>query len=490
MDIKTAIELIESGRIEEIDIDDLWEIINTLSSSAAPEAFQSLLKLQNSKIGQSLPQLNIQMQYIIEQNAQAVSKIENGFNLFALDKKGQPLHQEVMPIFNFFANIEVDNKEGSEKVNKEELFLQAAEIAKLTAKKDIYLNKNFSRLQPEDQKKTYVNTVLMAMEETAFVLVSNQILEEKFSDEKDRKSIEIESQIATKAEHEFNKIINPQSTTRFKLSNRNIISTFISEINRADRKAMLTQENTLSKELNQSVKEVDKQISKHYPETSRLLRPLAAYQYIGLISGKAGKNMYSADTIAETVHSYNPVKGRKDVSLFAFLREQPTKLKVFSRHIVISIKKAYNNIKESLAKNFSGEKFASGLMKMFMHFSNNKEKYNGVGIKTAQGNLRIVNADISRIINDKSSENKMIAWRNFGLALNKSQLGRAISGIEGKSVLNPEKAELVPEAFEDYTSVTMIDLNKKTKTNKMGNKTISPLKIISKAIMGNKSPQK
>ena len=68
MDIKKALELIESGRFEELDIDDIWELINVLSSSSEPQAFQALVKLQNSKLGQSLPQINMQMQYIMEQN--------------------------------------------------------------------------------------------------------------------------------------------------------------------------------------------------------------------------------------------------------------------------------------------------------------------------------------------------------------------------------------------------------------------------------------
>ena len=117
MDIKKALELIESGRFEELDIDDVWELINTLSVSSEPQAFQALVKLQNSKIGQSLPQMNMQMQYIIEQNAQTIEKQEKNFSLFDLDKKGQPLHKEILPIFNFFSRIEVENKEETEKVS-------------------------------------------------------------------------------------------------------------------------------------------------------------------------------------------------------------------------------------------------------------------------------------------------------------------------------------------------------------------------------------
>ena len=494
MDIKTAIELIESGRFEEIDIEDLWDIINVLSSSPDPQAFQALVKLQNSKVGQSLPQLNMQMKYIIEQNAQAVSRLENSFNLFELDKKGRPIHNEILPIFNFFEKIEIENKEDAEPVKKQDLFMQAAEVAKLTAKKDIYLNKNFSRLPAEEQKKSYIASVRMAMEESAFVLVSNQILEDDFTRQRKQETQEkpkeaipniTEKKITQRAEEEFEKIINPQSTKSFKLSNRNIISTLISEVNRTDKKALLTQENTLSKDLSKKVKEVDKLISKQYPETSRLLRPLAAYQYIGILAGKAGKNMFSADMIAETVHNYNPVKDQKDVSLFTFLREQPAKLKVFSRHIVVSVKKAYTTIREALQHGFSGEKFATGLKQMFAFFTKQgpEAKYKGMGSKTVQGNLRIVSAELSQVLNRSNTDSRYIAWRNFGQMLNKSQLGR---------VLDPEKTALVSENFDDYTTVTMIELNKKPSLIKKAKpqKISNPLKMIARAIMSEKNVRK
>ena len=177
MDVKTAIDLIESGRFSEIDIEDLWEIIEILSTSSEPAAIQALLKLQNSRIGQSLPQLNLQMQYIIEQNIKVLNNIEQDAEIFAFDKKGHPLCKALLPIYNFYKNIEVENKEDSENVTPEHLFTQALEIGRLNIKKDLALNKNFSQQKEEEQKKNYLNGLQMSMEETAFVLVSNQILE-------------------------------------------------------------------------------------------------------------------------------------------------------------------------------------------------------------------------------------------------------------------------------------------------------------------------
>lgn len=456
MDIRKALELIESGRFEELDIDDIWELINVLSSSSEPQAFQALVKLQNSKLGQSLPQMNMQMQYIMEQNINALNKLEEKFNLFELDREGKPVNSDVLPIFNFFSHVKVENKDGAEKVQPENLFSQAVDIAKLTAKKDILLDKNFSRQKAEEQQKTYANTVLMAMEETAFVLVSNQILENTLAKKHIPLSKVDRQEIALKAEKSFSEVIQPNSKSSFQLSNSNIISTFAAEINRAGNKAMLIEQNTGFKNLNNEVIKVDARIQKEYPETMQLLRPLAQYKNLGFLAGKKGRNMFGADYIAKAVHENNPAKGQKEISLFAFLEEQPAKIKSFSHNIVRSIKKAYTIMAEAISLNFSSEKWAESFKNIFLFFSHHKEdknaKYNGVGIKTLDGNLRIFSAQTSQILAQTTADKRVIAWKDFHKSILKSQIGR---------VLNPERTQLTSEKAEDYVKVTPIVLKKK-----------------------------
>lgn len=487
MDIKKALELIESGRFEELDIDDIWELINVLSASSEPQAFQALVKLQNSKLGQSLPQKNMQMQYIMEQNIQALNKEEKNFDLFALDKKGQPVHASVLPIFNFFNHVEVKNKEDVEQVKPEKLFEQAVSIAKLTAKKDILLDKNFSKQKPEEQQKNYANSVLMAMEETAFVLVSNQILEDTLTQKHTPLSKVDKAEITNKAENSFAEVIRPKSKTRFQLTNSNIISTFAAEINRAGNKAALVEKNTSSKELNNEVAKVDKKLQKEYPETMLLLRSFAQYQNMSFVAGKQGRNMFGADYIAKTVHENNPAKGQKEVSLFAFLKEQPAKIKSFSQNIVRSIKKAYMVMAEAISLKLSSEKIADGFKNMFSFFSHNKEdknaKYKGVGRQTIESNLDMVSARASQILLEQNKVDKrVIVWKDFRNTLHNSQLGRAI--------LDPERTELVSENVEDYTKVTPIILNNKNTDNKnKAPKTLvgKTVNMISKVVLSQKA---
>lgn len=474
MDLKKALELIESGRYSEIDLEDIWEIIQVLSSSSDSRAVQALMILQNSPVGHNLPQASLEMRRIMENNAQLIGQMEKLFNLFEMDKNGQPVHAEVLPIFNFFSRVQVENKPDAEPIKAEKIFSQAVEIAKNTAKKDLYLDKNFAKLKPEEQKKSYINTVLMAMEENAFVLVSNQILENVSVKKIETLTAAEKSKIASVAEKHFAAIINPQSQARFTLSNTNIIGTAFAEINRAASSAALIQENTGSKKLVENLYRLNKQLSPVYPKSFRILRPLAKAPNLSFMVGKVGENAFLANPIAAAVHNNNPAKAQKDVSMFAFLKQQPRKLKNFSKNIVTSIKRAYDNLHEVMNVGLINEKISSGFKKMFSHFANRPhEKYNGIGRKTMEGNLKIMSARVSQIMNQPAADKRVVAWKDFRNTLYSSQVGRAMAlnpELSGRAI-NPERTTLVSERQEDYTKVTTIVLERRNQVGERAEKT-------------------
>ncbi len=455
MDIKTAIDLIESGRYAEIDIEDLWEIIEILSASTEPAAIQALLKLQNSRIGQSLPQLNLQMQYIIEKNSLALEKMEQSLNLFTLDKHGKPQHKSLWPIFNFYANIEVENKTENETVKKECLFEQAVEIAKLNIKKDMLLNKNFAKQSEEEQKKNYTSDLLMSMEEMAFVLVSNQIVENAVEKKQAPLSKKDKLNIEKEAETLFHKIITGKAKGNVKLSNSNIIATFAATINNASNKADLVEKNCGSKELIKLVSETDGLFAGEYPQTFSLLRPLSPYQSMAFVAGKSGRHLYAAKTLAENIHQNNPAKAQKELSLFEFLQHQPEKLKIFSQNIVQSIKKIYQFLTDVLSYSLSSEKIAKNLKLMFSFFRSRGKNIN----KKIDNKMRIMSADASRLVKLTDNE-RVIAWKNF-----RDTYGRSLEN----GMLDPQKTELTTDDAESYVTVTNIKIKKKK---------VSPLKKI------------
>lgn len=464
MDIKKALELIESGRYEEIDLEDIWEIVQVLSSSSDARAVQALMTLQNSPVGRALPQASLEMHHIIENNARLVKNLEKDFNLFELDKSGQPVYAEVLPIFNFFSRVEIENKPGDEPVKAETLFPQAVELAKTTAKKDLFLDKNFAKLKPEEQKKSYINAVLMAIEENAFVLVSNQILENTKSENPAPMTTAEKDKIAEVAEQRFAAMINPQSNVRFKLSNTNIIGTAFAGINRIASSAALIQENTGSKQLIDSFRQLNKKLAPSYPQSFKILRQLAKAPDLGFMVSKAGEKGFFANKIAAQIHDTNPAKEQKEISLFAFLKQQPSKLKSFSRSIVTSIKKAYDNVYEAMRLGLVNEQIRSGFKKMFSHFASHpNDKYNGVGRKTMEGNIKVMSATVSRIINQPAADKRVVAWKDFRNTFYSSHIGRAmaLNPELNSHAINPERTTLVSERQEDYTKVTTIVLKRR-----------------------------
>lgn len=484
MDMEEAVELVVSGRFRDLSPEDLMLIKDVLAASADPRAVQALITLQNSPAGMNMPQAAVEMNNLIQVNARTFANIENSFNLFELDSKGRPVHSEILPVFNFFSRVQVENKPEAETVNGKDLFLQAAAVARTTAQKDLLLDKNFNKHKPEEQKKNYINAVLMAMEENAFVLVSNQIVENMTATRKGPLTEAEKEKVGIIAEKRFAAIIDPESKISFKLSNSNIIGTSIAEINRNDNFAEMIKKNTGSVKLAEELQNLDNALAQVYPKAYQFLRPLAKTSNLTLLAGNVGKTTFTADKIAAAVHNNNPAKEQKDVSLFAFLKEQPSKLKSFSRTIMVSVKKAYNNVYEAMAAGLGSQKIAAGFKKMFAYFAASKggnAKYNGVGRKTIEGNLKIMSANVSQILNQPAADKRVIAWKDFRNTLHNSQLGRAMA----LNPLNPERTTLVSERQEDYTKVTTIVLPSKQqpKTDSVIKKMIkAPVKAVSQAV--------
>ena len=148
-----------------------------------------------------------------------------------------------------------------------------------------------------------------------------------------------------------------------------------------------------------------------------------------------------------------------------------------------SVKKAYNHVYEAMAAGLDNHKITAGFKKMFAYFAaskGNNAKYNGVGRKTIDSNLKIMSANASRILNQPEADKRIIAWKDFRNTFHNSQLGRAMA----LNPLNPERTTLVSERQEDYTKVTTIVLPSKQqpKTGSLIKKMIkAPVKAVTQS---------
>lgn len=512
MDIKDAIQLIESDRLNELDIEVLWQIKDVLSSSNDPRALQYLVIFQNTAAGQSLSQKSLEMQTLINNNVMAVKAIEQGmglvakknkspdFSTLAIEKLEPPVQKALLPVFNFYKRVEIENKTTAEPVKAEKLFAQNAEIARLSALKDIYLNKNFSNLKPEEQKESYIKAFVMAMEENVFVMVSNQIVENVARSKHSNLSVQEKAKIANEVEKRFEAIINPNNQAKFKLSNVNIIGTQVAEINRLDVAAEQIKEHTTSKVLAEEVKAQDKKLSKVYPDSMMVLRPLAKAPNMGVIAGSVGLSSFAATNIAQNVHKYNPTPKDKSISLFGFLKEQPKALKAFKDNLVVSLKNVYRSIVTFIDLGYVNNKISLSWKKIANHFSkpvNNAKlpensPYKNLTQQLVNSNLSVMSRQVSRALNEKNDEKCLFIWKEFHRNVLNSPIGK---------VLNAERCLLVPEDPKDYTkevkivlphqqkeSKTEIDSrkntakNKEKSANKFISKLLKPLQIAQRAV--------
>lgn len=502
MDVKDAIQLIESDRLNELDIEVLWQIKDVLSSSNDPRALQYLVIFQNTAAGLGLSQKSLEMQTAINNNMAAVKAVEQSiglvvgknkepdFSLFNFDTLDRSLQKSLLPVFNFYKRVEVENKPSAEPVKTENLFAQNAEIARVSALKEICLNKNFARLKPEEQKDAYAKAFVMAMEENVFVMVSNQIVENVSHTKHSQLSIQEKARIANEVEKRFEAIINPNNKAKFKLSNVNIIGTQLAEVNRLDNAASQMREHTASKALTDKVLLLDKKISKTYPDAFMVLRPLAKAPNMGIIAGNVGVSSYAASNIAQAVHNNNPAAKVKAPSLFRFLKEQPKALKTFKENLLGSLKKVYRSVVTFIDLGYLNSKISLSWKKLARHFAKpvdnaklpENSPYKNLTQKLVNSNLSVMSAQVSQALNEPDDAKRLYVWKDFHKKFIASPVGQ---------VLNAERCLLVPEDPKDYTKEVKIVLPKNEKAadkvspaKGLTEKLLKPLQIVRAANRG------
>lgn len=464
MDVRDAIQLIEGGRLNELDTEVLWQIQDVLSSSNDPEAMQYLAILQGPINGSNLAQKSLEMQNVISNNIIAIQNIERNYNPFAMDFSGRPVNKSFFPIFNLYKRIEVENRSTAEEVDVTSLFVQNAEMARISGMKEVLLDKKFGNLSAQEQSSAYIKAVVMAMEENAFVLVSNQTVENQANQKRNNFSTQEKAKIANEVEKRFSAMINPANTDTFKLSNVNIIGTTVAEVNRLSNASTQILKYTGSKDLVEEVAVLDNKFSKVYPDALMVLRPLAQSPNLGMIAGGIGMSSVVAANIAEEVHRSNPAKQEQTSSMFSFFKEQPNAFKSFKDSVIGSLKKAYSSVTILMDFGYLNTKVSLGWKKMANYLSKDSKSrrldkdsnLKGIDLKTFGRDMSVLSADASKALNEKQDDKRVIAWKDFHSKFLRSPVGQA---------LNADRCLLVQEDPKEYTNLVKIVLANKTTAN-------------------------
>ena len=343
MDIQEAIRLLEAGRLEDLDLDVLWEIEEALATGLGSQGyyiqFKNIVSGQNPKfpafVQAPLAERSLAFKQVAEANVKALKGIEKEVNLFATDDKGNIKNPEAEAVFNFYRQVQIENKSHADKVTSEDFFRNLNAMAVLDAHEKIYLTPRFAELSKEEQIKAYENALLMSLQETAFILASNQEIEDReVGTAKEIKPRTIEDKLS--------QIMSGEEGSKLKISNRNLIGTLSAGMNRlrnsARRLSVMTDENHLTNE----IKAVDIQFIRSYPDNYPAMKPLSRGMGVSFIAGPVGRSSYGAWKISSALHKETGII-QKD-NLFSYIRKQPSFLKILGHKLAKSISQVITTI--------------------------------------------------------------------------------------------------------------------------------------------------
>ena len=345
MEIQEAIRLLETGRLEDLDLDVLWELEEVLAAGLGSQGYY--IRFKNIVSGQDpnfpafvqapLAERSVAFKPIMEENIKALKGIEKEVNLFAVDKKGNVKNPEAEAVFHFCRQVQIENKAHADKVTSEDFFRNLTAMAVLDAHEKIYLNPRFAKYSKEEQIKAYENALLMSLQETAFILVSNQEIEDReVGSAKEVKPREVEEKLS--------KIMSGQETAPIKISNRNFIGTLSAGMNRLRNSARRLSVMTDEKHLTNEIKAIDVRFIRCYPDNYPAMKPLSRGMGISFIAGPVGRSSYGAWKIGTALHKETAVLPKDKDNLFSYIRKQPSFLKILGHKLAKSISQVVTTI--------------------------------------------------------------------------------------------------------------------------------------------------
>ena len=346
MDIKEAIRLLEMGRLEDLDLDVLWELEEVLSTGIDTHGyylqFKNIVGGKNTNfpafVQAPLPQRSLALRPQIEANIKAVKAVEKEINFFAADNAGHLQNPEAEQIFNFYKQVKIQNKAAADKVEPADFFQNLTAMAVLDAHEKIYLNPKFAAYSKEEQLKTYQNAVLMSLQETAFILVSNQQIENRGQKENaDMKPAEVESLL--------HRVMAGREDENVAVSNQNIIGTLSAGMNRLRNSTRRLNAMTGIKELNKEIEAIDLKFVSSYPDNYPAMKPLTRGQDIAFIAGPVGQSSYGAWKIGNNLREETVAARENSMTLFTHLRQKPNTLKFLGRKIAGTIARVITTLR-------------------------------------------------------------------------------------------------------------------------------------------------
>lgn len=435
MDIKEAIQLIKQDRLEDIDIENIWELEEILSSSNDYSAIAAYIAFKKTNIAQNLNTISLQMKSWVDLNLQTMNNIDKGFNLFQLNSSGRFVYPEAKGIFSFFNNVNVNtskDKKDSDNIDKKNVFESFYSLGKLGAKEKLCLNKSFSKLKPQEQTNLYKEAIVNSMQEDTFVLVANQIFEDAM-----KKNLQAREFVAPEklkmesdAYKRFNAITN-EADTSYKISNTNVIGTLGASVNRIAEFSDMVEEKTQSKALSLAVKRTDDKFAVKYPIDYPQLSPLKKAMSLSFIAGPVGIAAHNASKLSKNIKDFTKKEGS---NLFNIIKSNPTKAALLSAGIVATITASQASIGSGIDMGLVGRSVADNWkvlttsipLDVVGNTLSSMSKSVSVAATTIKASLAVVGAKASNVFAQKNGEKKTALLKDLKETIFHGPLGKAL----------------------------------------------------------------
>lgn len=332
MEVNVAINKINAGNITDSNTFELWEIEEALANSKDPKAVEALKVFKATISEKDLVALTKNEAQKIKANQDALNAVKREYNPL-----GDSKDEDVIAINNFFNNVEIENKAGTDNVTKEGFRDDLIRISSIQAAQEISLQNGFSSASREDQKKLYKVALFNCLQENAIIVVENQLLE-NMSQKQDGK-INKES-VREDAIGQLSGLLSGEK--KFKISNTNVLGLLKSSVDKASSFAKLIAKKTGLAEAANAVKKQDKQLTEKYPNTWPFLKSLGKGIAVSTVAGPTGIAIMGAYYLRKTVLAQKAQAKKEELSYFKYLKKHKAQAIVLGASVAGTLLPCYS----------------------------------------------------------------------------------------------------------------------------------------------------
>ena len=319
MELLDAIKIVNEQDITKLPIYKIWEIRAVLGNGETPQAREALKKF-NDKISQAdLDKASQKARVVVEQVQNVVNDIK---------KNNNPLQDpKFREQYDFFwNNIEIDNSNTQNPVDKEKYRKQIEELAEIETERsfieaELEHEGSILKLSAEARADTYRKQLTNILQAKGVEIITTQTFAdflaagEKLDDTRKAQAIKM-----------FNNLIKGPVQEKFKVSAQNAVSVLSRGVAEAEKFAKNLKVFAKIKNAGKKVAALDKKLKESYPKTYPLLKNFAMSGAVAIAFGGAGMTVYAGYRLTKTIRAQIKTAKEAKKSYWEFLNQDKTQM--------------------------------------------------------------------------------------------------------------------------------------------------------------------